>query len=150
MIENLIHGIVLKAKANTGANGEFIAWTFAGVVLSVIAVVFFSLAIFIWLAGLYGGALAGLVVGGVHLAMAAGIIMRSISVRSHNRQRALAQIEIAAKQPGWQIDPGYVAIGIEILKVVGVRNLIPLAAAGLLAAGLSATRSKPAAHGRAP
>jgi hypothetical protein len=143
MIENLIHGIVLKAKANTGASGEFIGWIFAGVVLSIIAVVFFSLAAFVWLAGLYGGALAGLFVGSVHLAMTFGIVSWSMVVRRRNRQLALAQIELAAKQPGWQLDPGYVAIGVELIKIVGVRKLIPLAAAaGLLAVGWSASHGK--------
>ncbi len=144
MIDGLIHGIVLNAKAKTGANEEFLAWTFAGAVLLVIAVIFFSLAAYVWLAGLYGGAVAGLAVGSIHLAMAAVVVARCITVRRRNRQLALAQIDLAAKQPGWRIDPGYVAMGIEIVKIIGVRNLVPLAAAGLLAAGWGATRGKPA------
>jgi hypothetical protein len=148
MIDGLIHGLVLNAKAKTGANGEFIALTFAVVVCSVIAVTFFSLAAYVWLASLCGGAVAGLVVGSVHLAIAAVIVAKCIAVRRHNKHVARVQIELAAKQPGWRIDPGYVATGLEIVKIIGVRNLVPLAAAGLLAAGWGATRGKRAARGK--
>jgi hypothetical protein len=144
MFDSLIHGIVLNAKAKTGADEEFFAWTLAGAVFGLIAVMFFSLAAYVWLAGLYGGALGGLAVAGIHLAMAAVVVAKSIAVRRRNRQLAQAQIDLAAKQPAWRLDPVYVAMGVEIVKIIGVRNLVPLAAAGLLAVGWSATRGKPA------
>jgi hypothetical protein len=140
MIDSLIHSLVLKARAATGANEEFLAWIFVGAVLSVIAIVFFSLAGYIWLAGLYGAAFAALMVGGIHLALVAILAARCVVVRHNNRQLARAQIELAAKQPGFKIDPRYVAMGIDIVKTVGVRNLIPFVAAGLVAAGWSASR----------
>jgi hypothetical protein len=33
-------------------------------------------------------------------------------------------------------------MGVEIVKIIGVRNLVPLVAAGVLAAGWSASRAK--------
>ena len=144
MFDGLIHGIVLNAKAKTGANEEFFAWTLAGAVFGLIAVMFFSLAAYVWLAGLYGGALGGLAVAGVHLTIALIVVGKSIAVRRLNRQLAQAQIDLAATQPAWRIEPVHLAMGLEIVKIIGVRNLVPLAAAGLLAVGWNATRGKPA------
>ena len=107
-----------------------------------IAVIFISLAGYVWLNSLYDGVIAGLRVGGIHFAITMAVIARSFAVRSRNRRLAQAQIDLAAKQPGWRIDPGYVAMGVKIVKIIGVRNLVPPAAAGLLAAGWSANRGK--------
>jgi hypothetical protein len=148
MIEGVIHSIVLNARAKTGVTGEFLAWTLAGAVFSVIAVMFFSVGAYVWLAGLYGGAVAGLVVGGVHLAIAIIVFVRCVAVRRDNKQLARTQIDLATKHPGWPIDPSYVAMGVEIVKIIGVRNLVPLVAAGVLAAGWSASRAKAHAAGR--
>ena len=145
MFEGLIRAIAVNAKAKTGVNEEFLAWVFAGVIFAIFGIIFISAAAYVWLTHLYGGAVAGLCVGGTHVAIATAIVTRSVAVRSRNRRHAKAQIELAAKQPGWRVDPGYVAMGVEIVKIIGVRNFVPLAAACLMAVGLSARRAKPTA-----
>ena len=148
MIERFIGDIALKAKSITGASEEAVIWLFAGLVFAAIAPVFLSLAAHAWLAPTYGSAIAWLIVGGTHLIIAAAVIARYAAVRRGNRATALAQIELAAKQhehSAWKIDPTYLAIGIEVVRVVGIRNLIPLVIGGLAAAGFAGSRGgKPA------
>jgi hypothetical protein len=143
MIETFVHGLVLKVKAATGADEEVFIWTIVGAVLSLFALIFFSLAAFIWLADLYGGATAALTVGGIYLLIVAILAARCAAVRATNRRIAREQLELAARQPA--LDPRYLAIGLEVVKTIGLRNILPFVAAGLVAAGLGFARNKNAA-----
>ena len=143
MIERFIDDMVLKAKSATGASEEALIWLLAGSVFAVIAAVFLSVAAYAWLAGIYGAPLAALIVGAAHCMIAAAIAARCVSVRRHNRALAVAQLELAASKQheGWKLDPAYLAIGIEVIKIVGIRNIIPLVVGGLAAAGLTGSRN---------
>jgi hypothetical protein len=147
MIERFIDDIVLKAKSATGASEEALIWLLAGSFFAVIAAVFLSVAAYAWLAGIYGAPLAALIVGAAHCVLAAAIVTRCVSVRRRNRALALAQLELAASKQheGWKLDPTYLAIGIEIVKIVGIRNIVPLVVGGFAAAGLAGSR-----NGKAP
>jgi hypothetical protein len=148
MFDRFIHDLSLRAKSKTGASEEVLLWALAGVILAPTAVVFLSLAAYAWLASIYGSALAWLIVGVAQLVILAGIAARCVSVRRHNRALALAKIELAARQhEGWKLDPTYLAIGIEVVKIVGFRTIIPLVVGGLAAAGWAGSRnSKPNGH----
>ena len=144
MIERFINDLALKARSATGASSEFVIWVFAGATFAVIAAVFLSLAGYAWLATVFTSAVAWLIVGAVHLVIAAGVIARCLYVRKRNRAAARAQLQLAAKQhaqAGWKIDPTYLAIGMEVAKVVGIRNIIPLVVGGLAAAGWAGSRN---------
>ena len=145
MFDRFLHSLTLRAKSKTGASEEVVVWALVGIVLAPMAVVFLSLAAYAWLASIYGSALAWLIVGAGHLVILAGIAARCISVRRHNRAVALAQIELAAKQhEGWKIDPSYLAIGVQVVKIVGLRNIIPLVVGGIAAAGWVGSRNSKA------
>jgi hypothetical protein len=147
MFDRFINDLALRAKSATGASEEVAGWMLAGGLFAVTALIFLSLAAYAWLTPLYGNATAWLIVGSAHLLVGAAAIARCVSVRRHNRALALAQLELAAKQhehAGWKIDPTYLAIGIEVVKIIGIRNIIPLVAGGLAAAGWAGSRhSKP-------
>jgi hypothetical protein len=140
--------LLLRAKSKTGVSAEVIVLLVVGIVVAPLAIVFLSLAAYAWLASIYGSALAWLIVGAAHLVILAGIAARCLAVRRRNRALALAQIELAARQhEGWKLDPTYLAIGLQVVKIIGVRNLIPLVMGGIAAAGWAGSRhSKSNSH----
>jgi hypothetical protein len=142
MIESLIRDFSIKAKAQTGASEELVLWIFVVAILSVIAVVFLSVAAYVWLADLYGGAIAGTAVGCFHILIVSAALTRCVAVRRRNKSRALAAIEAAAKQHAWWSDPSVLAIGIEVAKMIGWRKVAPFVAAGVFAASLSGGRGE--------
>lgn len=149
MIERFIDDFVLKAKSATGASEEALIWLLVGSAFAVIAAVFLSIATYAWLSAIYGAPLAALIVGAGHCVLAAAVVARCVSVRRHNRALALAQLELAASKQhdGWKLDPAYLAIGVEVVRIIGIRNIIPLVVGGLAAAGLTGSRNgKPSSH----
>lgn len=145
MFDHFIKDLSLRAKSKTGASEEVIVWMFAGVVLAVMAFVFLSLAAYAWLVTIYSSAAAWLIVGAAHLVILAAIGIRCISVRRYNRALAQAQLELAAKlheQSAWKLDPTYLAVGLEIAKVIGIRNILPIVVGGIAAAGAGWANSR--------
>ena len=143
MIEGFIDQAVLKAKARTGAGMDVLLWLAAAGVLALFAVVFLSVALYVWLAGLYGGAIAALAVGALYVALTAAAFARGAMVRRRIRMLSQRRIELNAAKPSqWPIDPAMLAVGIEFGKAIGWRRLLPIAVVGvgLLAAGYSRSR----------
>lgn len=148
MIERFINDIALKVRSRTGASAQASGMAVAGAFFVVTALIFLSLAAYAGLLPIYGSAVAWLIVGGAHLVIAAAFMTAFMITRRRTRAAALAQIEAAARQnrqSAWKIDPNYLAVGIEVAKVVGIKNLIPLVIGGLVAAGWGGSRrgSKP-------
>jgi len=146
VIDGFIDQAILKAKARTGAGEDVLLWLAVGLVLAAFAAVFLSVALYVWLAGLYGGAVAALDVGALYAVLAAIAIARCAGVRRRNRMLAQRRLELAAaaKANAWPIDPAMLAIGLEIGKVIGWRRLLPLAAAGVgILVAMNAGRSRP-------
>ena len=133
MIEGFIDQALLKARARTGAGEDVLLWLGASGVLAALAIVFLSIALYVWLAGLYGAAVAALDVGALYAVLAAAAVTRCAAVRRRNRLLAQRRLEMAAaaKASTWPIDPAMLAIGLEIGKAIGWRRLLPLAAAGV-------------------
>ncbi len=141
MFDRLLHDLSLRAKSRTGASEEVAIWMLAAIFLAMTALVFLSLAAYAGLASIYGSAVAWLIVGAVHVVILAGVVARFISVRRYNRALALAQLQLSARQhEGWKLDPAYVAVGVEVIKIVGIRNIIPLVVGGLAAASWAGSR----------
>jgi hypothetical protein len=138
MIERFLHEVALKAKAKTGASPEVGLLFWASAVFAVLAFIFLSFAAYAWLATIYSSAAAALIVGIGQLVVSGCAIGIALAIRRSNRRHALAQLELeAAKQKaaGWHLDPAYLAVAIEIVRTIGVRNIIPLVVGGVAAAG---------------
>jgi hypothetical protein len=137
--------IALTAKARTGLGPQLIVWSLIAVVSFTLALVFFCVAAFVWLAGRYDPLTAGLILGGAFLAIAIVAAIAAWVARLRNIERA--QIALAARNHAGWLDPKFLAIGVEIGRTLGWRRLMTLAAAGLFAAGAAkewfAARKKP-------
>jgi hypothetical protein len=145
MIDGFIDQAVLRAKARMGASEDVLLWLAAAGVLALFAAVFLSVALYVWLAGLYGGAIAALVIGALYVALTAAAIARGTATRRRIRMLARQRIELTAAKPNqWPIDPAMLAVGIELGRAIGWRRLLPIAVvgAGLLAAGWEHSRSR--------
>ncbi len=108
----------------------------------VAALFFFSVGIFVWIAEAYGTPEACLVLGVIYIVLmgvAAGCLVSL-------RRRAPAPLKEPPKPQWWQ-DPRVVAGGLELLRALGPRKLVPLAAlaaaAGFLLAAPSSPRKRP-------
>jgi hypothetical protein len=125
--------IALNAKARTGLGPSLIVWSVIAVVSLMLALGFFCVAAFVWLAGRYDPLTAGLILAGVFLAIAIIAAIAGWAARRRNIERA--RLALAARSRAGWLDPKLLAVGIEIGRTLGWRRLITLAAAGLFAAG---------------
>ena len=108
-------------------------------------VVFLIVAGFVALAERYGPLIAALALGGLFLLITIVAVVCCLS--SQRQTAAAAQLALAARSQAPWLDPRYLGVGIQIGRAIGWRRLIPLAAVGVLAAGLAKEwigRSRPA------
>jgi hypothetical protein len=130
-----LHYFILKAQARAGLTSQVAIWGVIAAVAAVIALVFFLVAAFVWLADRYDPLTAGLVLGGIFLLVALIALTACLVVRSRNMERA--RVELAARSSANFLDPKLMAMGFQIGQAIGWRRLASLAAVGLLAAGLA-------------
>jgi hypothetical protein len=96
---------------------------------------FFIFAAYIALAERYGSLTAALALGGLFLLTT--IIALICCLSSQRRTVASAKLALAARSPAPWLDPKLLGAGLQIGRAIGWRRLVPLAAVGVLAAGLA-------------
>jgi hypothetical protein len=141
-----LHYFTLKAQARAGLSSQVAVWGVIAAVAAMLALVFFLIAAFVWLADRYGSLTAGLVLGGVFVLVALIALIACLVIRRNNMERA--RRELAARSSANFLDPKLMAMGFQIGQAIGWRRLASLAAVGLLAAGLAKewlARDKPQA-----
>jgi hypothetical protein len=98
----------------------------------VAALFFLSLGLFLWLQQIYGTIPASLALGGGYAALA---LIALIGVLIAQRQRPVAARPAAAatQQQQWWADPVMLTTGIQVLRIIGRRRMLPLAIAAVVA-----------------
>jgi Na+/proline symporter len=127
-----------NAQARTGVSIQVLVWLAIAAVAAVAAFAFLCLAAFLWLANRYDGVIAGLILGGFFLLIAAIGLLASLLTRHGNRQRA--RLELAARRQAKLLDPKLLAVGFQLGQAIGWRKLVSLAAVALLTAGVTRER----------
>ena len=104
-----------------------------------IMIAFLCAAAFIWVLQNYGPVEACLTGAGIFLivALIAALLYASLNNRARERQREVAKSTLHTALA----DPMVVATGIQVIRAIGLKKLIPLLAVGGLALGLFASRS---------
>jgi type VI protein secretion system component VasK len=125
----------LKAQASTGLSSGIVISAVIAVVAAVIAAIFFLVAAYVWLADLYDGLIAGLIIAGVFVLIALIAVVVCLAVRRRNMERA--RLELAARSNATWLDPKLVATGYQIGQAIGWRRLASLAAVAVLVAAVS-------------
>lgn len=128
-------------KASAGNAVQLTSLVFAAAVALFITIAFLCAAAFMFVLQQYGpieACLAGAAVFLVAALIAAGSYMlrkRRMKVRAEQEAKAAA-----ARSP--LVDPAMVAIGIQIVRAVGFKRLVPILAIGGVALGLLAARGQ--------
>jgi len=134
----------LNAQVRTGVSGPVLVLAIIAAAAAVAAVIFLLVAAFVWLADLYDGLTAGVVLGCAFALIALIALVACLMTRRRNMERA--RLELAARSSNW-FDPKLVAVGLQIGQAIGWRRLASLAALAVLAGAAAkewSGRDKPA------
>lgn len=138
-MEAWLRQLALNAQIRTGLGAAVVIWAVAAVLGAALALIFFLIAAFVWLADRYDNVVAALVLGGffVFLAVIAGIAC--VAIRRSNIRRARRELELRrrAAAEASLIDPTLLAIGQQLANTIGWRRAASLAAVALLGAALA-------------
>jgi hypothetical protein len=129
--------IVLNAQLRAGLSGDVAIWAALAATALPIALLFFLIAVFVWLSDLYTPVVAGVVLGAAFALLGAGAGVVCVVVRRRNIERARTELEMRKSANANLFDPKLIAMGYQIGQAVGWRKLVSLAAVALVAAGLA-------------
>lgn len=124
----------LNAQVRTGLSAAVLTWAIIAAAAAAGAVVFLFLALFVWLAQLYGALIAAVALGCGFALIALIALTVGLIVRRRNMERA--QVELAARSSNW-FDPRLLTVGVQIAQQIGWRRLVSLVGVALLAGGLA-------------
>jgi type VI protein secretion system component VasK len=145
--------LALRAQVRTGVSNPVVISAIVAAMAAMVAIVFFLIAAFIWLAGRYDPLTAGLVMGCIFLVVALIALIVCLVVRRRNKERARLELAARANASAGFLDPKMLAMGFQVAQAIGWRRLASLAAVAVLAAGLAGEwsgRNKPPEEGEAP
>ena len=144
--------LALRAQVRTGVSNPVVIWAIIAAMTAMVAIVFFLIAAFIWLADRYDALVAGVVMGCAFLVIALIALIACLLIRRRNMERARLELAARSSNTNW-LDPKLMAMGFQVGQAIGWRKLASLAAVALLAAGLAhewSGRDKPPADDDTP
>lgn len=103
----------------------------------VVAFFCFAVALFLWMQQAYGTLEAWLTLGALFVTIAAiaGVVAQIVRSRSARRQRARPREEPSLVARAMQ-DPAILLAGVQVMRMLGARNVIPVVLLGAVAGGL--------------
>jgi hypothetical protein len=135
MMSGWLRHLELKVKSRTGLSEGVLVWGLIAVFCAAATLVFLIIAAFVALAERYGPLLAAMTLGGLFLLIT--VIAIGCCVESQRRTAAGAKLALEARSHAPWLDPRFLGVGVQIGRAIGWRRLVPLAAVGVLAAGLA-------------
>ena len=135
MISSWFRHLELTIKSKTGLGSGVLVWGVIALLGGAITLGFFIFAAFIALAGRYGPLIAALGLGSLFLLLTLLAVLGCVS--SRRRTVAGARLALEARSHAPWLDPKFGGVGLQIGRAIGWRRLVPLAAVGVLAAGLA-------------
>ena len=124
----------LNAQVRTGLSAAVLICDIIAAVAAVGAAIFLLVALFVWLADIYDGVIAGVVIGCAFALIALIAVLAALMTRRRNMERA--RLELAARRSNL-FDPKLAAVAMQIGQTIGWRRLASLVALAVLAAGVS-------------
>jgi hypothetical protein len=140
-----VRHLELIVKSKTGLGSGVLVWALIAGLGGAITLGFFIFAAFLALAERYGPLTAALALGGLFLLIT--ILALICCLSAQRRTVAGAKLALTARSHAPWLDPKLLGAGLQIGRAIGWRRLVPLAAVGVLAAGLAKEwlgRSRPA------
>jgi hypothetical protein len=145
-MSGLLRYLELQAKAKTGLSSGVAAWAGVAAVAGAVTFGFVVLAAFIWLAERYSPLTAALILGAFFLLLTIIALIACKIAQGKNVQEAKIALAARSNAASW-LDPRYLGVGMQLMRSIGWRRIVPLVAVGMLAAGLAKEwggRDKPA------
>jgi hypothetical protein len=145
MMSGWLRHLELTFKSKTGLGTGALTWGLIAILGAAATLVLLIIAGFVALAERYGSLIAALALGGLFLLIT--VIAVACCLASQRTTAAGATLALAARSQAPWLDPRYLGVGMQIGRAIGWRRLVPLAAVGVLAAGLAKEwigRSQPA------
>ena len=124
----------LNAQVRTGLSAAVLIWAIIAAAAAVGGLIFLLIALFVWLARLYGALIAAVGMGCAFVLIALIALAVGLIVRRRNMERA--RVELAARSSNW-FDPRLLTVGVQIAQQIGWRRLVSLVGVALLAGGLA-------------
>ena len=131
--DRVLAGPIADLKARLSVSLRAAAWAAIAALAGAVAVLFFCIALFAWLAQQYGSITAGLMLSGIFLLIALATGVTCMAIR---RKRVKSRAREAAAGSNWWQDPALLLAGLQIARMIGVRRLVPIAIVGGIAVGL--------------
>lgn len=125
----------LTIKSKTGLSASVLMLGLGALLGAALTLGFFLLAAYIALAERYSPLMAALLLGGLFLLVTIVALLCCLS--SQRRTIAGAKLALAAQSHAPWLDAKYLGVGLQIGRAIGWRRLVPLAAVGVLAAGMT-------------
>jgi hypothetical protein len=125
----------LTIKSKTGLSAGVLMLGIGTLLGAALTLGFFLLAAYIALAERYSPLTAALLLGGLFLLVTIVALLCCLS--SQRRTIAGAKLALAAHGHAPWLDARYLGAGLQIGRAIGWRRLVPLAAVGVLAAGIA-------------
>jgi hypothetical protein len=126
-------------KESTGSALRLTSLAAAVAVAAFVTICFLCAAAFVYVLQTYGLIQACLTGAGIYLLVA--LIAGAVYLTRKNRAQARAAEAAKSAAHSALADPMVVAAGIQIIRAIGIKKLIPILAVGGLALGLLANRS---------
>lgn len=135
MLKGWMHDITLAIQARSGASAALFVWMAIIAFASLSAFVFLCIAAYDWLSLQLGGVLAGLIMAGIFVLIAAIGAIFSAFARRRARERAILERAARARaSSSWLLDPKIVTVAVEAGRALGWQRILPVALLGLMAA----------------
>jgi hypothetical protein len=135
MIKSWLRYLDLTIKSKTGFTGTVLGLGLLALLGAALTLGFLLLAGYIALAERYGPLTGALLLGGLFLLITITALLCALS--SQRRTIAGAKLALAARSQEPWLDPRFVSVGLQIGRAIGWRRVVPLAAVGVLAAGIT-------------
>jgi hypothetical protein len=130
----LLAGPLADLKTRLGAAFGRGVLAAAAVVTAAISFLLFGAALFLWLAREYDAIVASLVTGVLFLLLATIKVLIWLALGRRHRAR------VREEDNRWWQEPAVLLAGLEAVRIVGARRLLPIAALAGVIAGLTSTR----------
>ncbi|MCA1451937.1 phage holin family protein [Bradyrhizobium sp. BRP22] len=135
MLQRLVHDV--REQAGNAMRLTSLALVMA--VTALIALAFLCAAFFVWVQQNYGPIWACLACAAIFVVVA--LIAAGMYVARKRQMRLRAEEMARAARQSLLSNPAMIATGLQLVRAIGVKRLVPILAVGGLALGLMASRS---------
>src|SRR5215831_10585030 len=133
MFKSWMRDITLAIQARSGASPALVLWVVVIALASLTAFIFLCVALYEWLSLQFGPVIAGLVVAGIFIVIAAiGAIICAL-VRRGVRRRAIVERAALSNSPSSLLDPKILATAVQAGRALGWQRIVPIVLLGFMA-----------------